>query len=59
MQAVVWLNQAAIPCKRVAMSDLVPRLRIFLSSPSDVVAERQIALEVIDVSEQFWTVLKA
>jgi formylglycine-generating enzyme required for sulfatase activity len=29
------------------MSDLVPRLRIFLSSPSDVVAERQIALDVL------------
>ena len=30
------------------MSHLVPRLRIFLSSPSDLVAERQVALKVID-----------
>src|SRR5215472_3239392 len=39
--------QAPVFCQLGCMSDLVRRLQIFLSSPSDVPEERQIALEVI------------
>src|SRR5262245_49665670 len=47
MQVRFYQAQAPVFCQLGCMSDLVRHFRIFLSSPSDVPEERQIAREVI------------